>query len=403
MVVHLPDGRQVRRWTDERRWDEHRSAFGAGSLRFWQWQEQTADALWDLTLRLPSWPPQELRQVANIMDMGLNWISKERRWMNLGIFFDVFQKMSSHLKDQPEALRLFIDGQLLISAQATSASTYALYGTAALDLPRRGVVHVEGGMGAIAQALADAVQRNGGKIFYRKEVKRIVIEKGRPVGAETGRGEFFPAEKIIANLPPWNIAQLLHENLPPALAKIPEKPKDGWGAFVAYVGFDGSVLSEDFSLHHQVILREPPGEGNTLFLSISPAWDSGRAPTGQRAMTISTHTAFEPWWMVYNQDREAYERRKEQYTGRLMEAAEGVIPRLRESAHLILPGTPLSFHRFTRRLWGWVGGFPQTSLFRTWGPHLARGLWMVGDSVFPGQSTAAVALGGLRVANQIME
>ena len=402
MVVHLPGGQQVRRWTDERRWEEYQSAFGADSLRFWQWQERTAEALWDLTMRLPDWPVQDFHQAGKLAREGLAWISKERRWMTPGLFFDACQSISGYLKGQREALRLFIDGQLLISAQATSASTYALYGAAALDLPRRGVVYVEGGMGAIAQALSDAVQRNGGKVFYRKEVKRIVVEKGRPVGVETGRGDFFPADQVIANLPPWNITHLLQGNLPPALAKLPEKPRNGWGAFVTYVGFDGAALPEDFPLHHQVILREPFGEGNTIFLSVSPAWDTGRALAGQRAMTISTHTALEPWWQLFEQDREGYEVRKEQYTKRLMDAAEGIIPQLKESAQLVMPGTPVSFQRFTRRAWGWVGGFPQTSLFRSWGPRLAPGIWMVGDSIFPGQSTPAAALGGLRVANQIM-
>lgn len=67
-------------------------------------------------------------------------------------------------------------------------------------------------------------------------------------------------------------------------------------------------------------------------------------------------------------------------------------------ANLVLPGTPVTFQRFTQREWGWVGGFPQTSLVRTWAPKLGPGLWLVGDSIFPGQSTAAVALGGMRVA-----
>jgi hypothetical protein len=52
--------------------------------------------------------------------------------------------------------------------------------------------------------------------------------------------------------------------------------------------------------------------------------------------------------------------------------------------------------------WGWVGGFPQTGLFRAWGPRLAPGLWLVGDSIFPGQSVPAVALGGLRVAQSLL-
>ena len=90
------------------------------------------------------------------------------------------------------------------------------------------------------------------------------------------------------------------------------------------------------------------------------------------------------------------------YTERVLAAAEVALPGLRDAADLILPGTPVTFQRFTRRAWGWVGGFPQTSLFRAWGPRLAPGLWLVGDSVFPGQSVPAVALGGLRVARSLL-
>ena len=86
----------------------------------------------------------------------------------------------------------------------------------------------------------------------------------------------------------------------------------------------------------------------------------------------------------------------------MLAAAERAVPGLRDAADLVIPGTPVTFQRFTRRDRGWVGGFPQTSLLRGWGPRLAPGLWMVGDSVFPGQSTAAVALGGLRVAGAVL-
>ena len=68
----------------------------------------------------------------------------------------------------------------------------------------------------------------------------------------------------------------------------------------------------------------------------------------------------------------------------------------------MLAGTPVTFQRFTRRDKGWVGGFPQTSLFKAIGPRLASWLWLAGDSIFPGQSIAAVALGGLRVAEEVL-
>ena len=86
----------------------------------------------------------------------------------------------------------------------------------------------------------------------------------------------------------------------------------------------------------------------------------------------------------------------------MIQAAELVLPGFSQAVELTLPGTPVTFERFTRRKWGWVGGFPQTNLVRAWGPHIADGLWMVGDSIFPGQSTASVALGGLRVARAVL-
>jgi phytoene dehydrogenase-like protein len=171
---------------------------------------------------------------------------------------------------------------------------------------------------------------------------------------------------------------------------------------MVYAGLDGAAVPGDLPLHHQVVVREPMGNGNTVFLSLSPAWDQGRAPRGRRALTLSTHTELDAWWDLYQQDREAYEASRQIYKDRVLAAAEVAVPGLRDAANLILPGTPVTFQRFTRRDWGWVGGFPQTGLTQAWGPRLAPGLWLVGDSVFPGQSVPAVALGGLRVARSLL-
>ncbi|MEJ5249351.1 MAG: NAD(P)/FAD-dependent oxidoreductase [Caldilinea sp.] len=403
MVVHLPDGQTIARYGDERRWEEYRRAFGETGETFFRWQEACADALWDLALRAPAWPPQSPGEVASLVRDGLAWLAADlRRRLHPPLLADAFRPVAAHLQNAPHALCLFVDAQLLIAAQTTSAYANALYGAAALDLPRRGVVHLQGGIGAIAETLVDAVRRHGGKVLLRQEVERIVYEKGEPTAVVTRRGERFPARTVVANLPPWNIARLMGDHAPEALRRLPENPEPGWGAFTVYVGFDAGIVEPDAPLHHQVIEREPLGEGNSIFLSLSPDWDESRAPRGRRALTISTHTALDPWWKLFRFDRRRYEQRKAHYLERILRSAERVLPGLRAHADLILPGTPVTFQRFTRRMRGWVGGFPQTSLFRTWGPRLDRSLWMVGDSIFPGQSTAAVALGGLRVARAIL-
>jgi C-3',4' desaturase CrtD len=404
MVVHLPDGVQVSRWGDDRRWQAYREGFGEESLAFWRWQESTADALWDLALRLPAWPPQSLQDMGILAGTGLGWLgntSTHRLQVLPHLAVDAFQPVAAHLQGMPENLRLFADAQLLISAQAISQEANALYGAAALDLPRRGVLHLEGGMGSIARLLVEAIRAHGGQVIYRQEVSKIRLDSGKPVAVETRRGDNYDAEIVIANLTPWNIAHLLDKTAVPGLRRLPDQSPYRWGAFVIYIGVDDLVVPADLPLHHQVVLRRPLGEGNTLFLSISPAWDQGRAPVGKRALTLSTHTNLTPWWDLFEHDETAYTARQAQYTANLLAAAEQVLPGLREGAELVLPGTPVTFQRFTRRERGWVGGFQQTGLLQAKGPRLAPGLWMVGDSIFPGQSVAGTALGGLRVANDI--
>jgi len=404
MAVHLPGANRINLHAGERRWEERQSFFGASAEPFFRWQEKTADMLWDLALRLPPWPAQSIHDVLDLARKAWGWwTAGDQKQLTLaGLALDAFQPVSAHLHGADERLRLFVDGQLLISAQTTSRYANALYGASALDLPRRGVVHVEGGIGAIAQTLAQAVRQHGGRIEFRQEVVQIRYEGGRPVAVRTRHGD-FPADWVIANLPLWNIARLSDENSPGRLQYLSRQPVSRWGAFVVYLGVDGSVIPTGSTLHHQVIAQRPLGEGNSIFLSISPAWDVERAPAGRRAITISTHTALRPWWQHYQEDRTAYEARKAGYAYRLLGAAEAVLPGLSQAAELILPGTPVTFQRFTRRERGWVGGFPQESLLRARGPRLGNGLWMVGDSIFPGQSMAAVALGGLRVAQAVLQ
>jgi C-3',4' desaturase CrtD len=406
MLVHLPDGSTITRWSQPDRWKNERiDQFGIEAEPFWAWQENTADAMWDLALRLPPWPPQSIADGIDLGRKGFGWLQDMARSGRLNrivpIALDAFNPVKVHIPRSAVKLRQFLDAQLLISAQTTSGYANALYSAVALDLARQGVAHVPGGLGGMAEKLVAVIKRNGGELKFRQEVVRVSEDPEGSFLVETKRKEVYPADVIIFNLPPWNITRLLAGELPARLRKLPEKPRHGWGAFTLYVGIDNAHLPKDFPLHHQVIAKEPLGEGNSIFMSVSPSWDVVRALPGKRAITISTHTRLDPWWDLNNCDQAAYNDQKIRYTERLLNVAERVLPNFGESAELVLSGTPVTFERFTRRAWGWVGGFPQTSLFRSWGPQIGPGLWKVGDSVFPGQSVPAVMLSGLRIARMV--
>lgn len=398
-VVHLPNGRSVTQWADPAQWQAERQAAFPGTEAFWRTQEMLADVSWDISTRPFPWPPQSPRDF-----LALTQALRPKTLKSLPY---LFRSIGSLARTDDPMFKTFLDAQLLISAQTTADQAHALYGSAAFDLPRRGVNHVRGGMGALAQTLVDWIRAQGGEVLFRQQVNKIEVKNGRATAVTTQKGLHLPADHIVANLTPWALTDLLGEQAPSRLHTETIKRPPTWGAFTLYVGLDAAKLPASPVSHHQVIgdHRQPLGEGNSVFISLSEAGDGGRGPAGTRTATLSTHTAVQPWWDLRRAENETdYLEKRAVYTENLLDRAEQAIPGLRRAVQLCLPGTPVTFAFYTKRPLGMVGGFPQTSLFKARSPGTGiPNLWLVGDSIFPGQSTAGVTLGGMRVATAVLQ
>ena len=396
-VVHLPDGRAVTQWADPDAWREERRRAFPDAEPFWRTQELLADLSWDISSRPFPWPPQSAADLATL--------ARALRPRTMRALPYLTRTVGDFAPQGDPLFRAFLDGQLLISAQTTAEQAGALYGSAALDLPRRGVNHVRGGIGALARTLVDWIRAHGGEVLYRQRVARIELDhRGRATSVHTQRGLTLPSDFVLANTTPWGLANLLGEAAP-AVRTAVDRLRPTWGAFTLYLGLDASRLPDGLVDHHQIIVDERKllGEGNSVFVSLADAADSERAPAGMRAATLSTHTNVAQWWQLRDgPDETAYLARREEYAERLIAAAELAIPGLRGAIHLRLPGTPVTFQYYTGRPLGMVGGFAQGSIFAARGPRTpVENLWLVGDSIFPGQSTAGVTLGGMRVAAEV--
>ncbi len=378
------------------------------SARFWANQARAADMAWKMAARALPWPPAGVADVLRLAQIGLEQFPDDVRLARLA-FSTTRQWLDRHgLAGDPAFMR-FIDGLLLISAQTTSHRANALYSATALDLPRQGVMHVEGGIGGLAETLVEAIRRFGGEVRYKNTVTGIGVERGKAASVQVQQGrrsvDTLGCDFVIGNITPWSLDTLLGDHSPARLRREVRRRTPGWGAFVLYLGVDSTQLPAGLSDHHQIITQMdgPLGEGRSVFVSISPAWDASRAPEGYRAVTVTTHTAVEPWWDLVENDPDAYAQRKDQYTERLLGAIHGAIPGFKNSVDLILPGTPVTYHTWTHRHLGTVGGFPQTSLFRVRGPRTGLpNVRLVGDSIFPGQSTAGVTVGAMRAVNDTL-
>jgi phytoene dehydrogenase-like protein len=123
-----------------------------------------------------------------------------------------------------------------------------------------------------------------------------------------------------------------------------------------------------------------------------------------RAVTISTFSEATQWFAFHEDEAEleAQDQAKlEEWWPRIHKA----MPELRDGIEVIETATPRAFYESTRRKLGMVGGTGQalnvfgTNAFshRTILPNL----FMVGDTVFPGQGLAAVTHSAIIVANEI--
>jgi phytoene dehydrogenase-like protein len=158
--------------------------------------------------------------------------------------------------------------------------------------------------------------------------------------------------------------------------------------------------------HHLQLVADadrPLIDGNHVFVSVSAAGEPGRAPKGQRALTLSTHIAAAPLAAMGADEQgvvvqKVQDRMMETFHLRAPEWANGVV-------HW-MPGSPRTFERFTGRSDGLVGGPARRAGLSNYlvprDHYIADGLYLVGDSVLLGQSTYACALGGVRIANEII-
>jgi C-3',4' desaturase CrtD len=363
------------------------------SAAFWEEQARLAGTLWDFSDGGLPWPPSSPLDYARLARKGLARLPGTAVLAKF-MASTAHDWLASHGLDRDPRFVRFIDAQLLISVQADSREANAVNAAIALDLPVSGTWRVRGGIGRIAELLSSSVEKDGGAVLYGKKVVRIDSVRKDVLGVETGDGDALAADLVIANLTPDSLDEL--DGRPPG----PEASgcRHEWGAFMLYLGMDSGAFERAGADHLQLIDGEGSlGEGRSLFVSASAAGEPDRAPPGQRAVTVSTHTRPGPWFDALRTGRDAYLDMKELYTRRVLDLMRQEMPEAEDAVHSVIAATPVTWERWTSRHGGFVGGYAQTSLTGVPGPSTRYdNLFLVGDSVFPGQSLPGVVTGARR-------
>ncbi len=404
-AVFLPgETEPIRVWHDRQKWQRERNRQFPKSEGFWQLLNSLFEVSWRFQGREPVLPPRNL------------WDLKE---LIKAVRLDTLITVPFALMTVGDALRLygldgdrrlstFLDLQLKLYSQVDAKATALLYAATALRVSQapQGLYHLYGSMQVLSDRLIEALTKHGGKLYLGHRVEKIHREGTKVTGItirnlKTQQIWQEKASHVIGNLTVQNLVQLV--NLPNYQKRVAKLPPSS-GAFVLYLGVEAEAIPSNCPPHLQFLYdyTGPIGENNSLFVSVSQPGD-GRAPTGKATIIASSFTDVSLWWKG---SQEEYNQLKEKYT-------ETAIARLSNyfqlSPEMIVhqeAATPRTFARYTARAQGIVGGIGQR--VSTFGPFgfatrtpLAN-LWLVGDSVHPGEGTAGVSYSAATVVKQIL-
>ncbi len=401
--VHLPD-RTLDLGPDARAFEAASALAFPGRERarraFWRLQESVGTTLFRTANRVPRLP---LRSVADAIHdfkiLGPGGLLAASTWA-----LSVLDVLRLFGLDRDRPFVALVAMLLQDTAQAGPETVPFANAAACLQAYRMGMSRPKGGMRALAEGIGRAFAANGGDLRTSTLVDRVEPSDSGGFVVTTRRRHRLHARQVAFNLPLDLASGLLQRPLSGRLSRGESKSRAAWSAFTAYVAIDRSVVPDDSPLFHQVLrdYDRPIHDGNNVLVSLSPLEDPGYGPPGVRVATMSTHTDPRDWDDL---DPEAYEARKADYRDRMLGALAQALPEApRALAHAEF-ASPRSFRRYTRRSLGAVGGAPVSRRNSTFlavdADVLGAGLWVVGDSVFPGQGTMATVLSAIRVVERI--
>ena len=411
-VVDLADGQPpVRIWRDPERWAAERELQFPGSGSFWQLCAVLHQANWAFAGRDPVLPPRSLWDLGQLLP-ALRPANLASGLLAAASVADLLALTGCG--DDPR-LRRFLDLQLRLYSQEPAERTAALYGATVLAMGQAplGLWHVQGSMQVLSQQLEQALAAGGGQLRLRHRVKALQrnnepgggpgragwrLQGEQPGGAGKGQEFSLSATNVVLAIPVQSLPALLGQQLPAGYRSRIENLSDPSGALVFYGAIERALLPANCPSHLQLDWADP----GTLFVSVSHEGD-GRAPVGLATVIASVFTPAKPWFGL---EPTAYDQAKAEALAAMQRGLEsllGISPEQWRHAEL---ATPRGFERWTGRPFGFVGGLGQhPSRFGPFGLASRTplpGLWLCGDSIHPGEGTAAVGLSALMACRQLL-
>lgn len=407
MQVHI-NGKKITRFKDRKKWIQQcyaqffkESEVSINNVaKFWEEMYDLGDFVWQVSGKNKFFPPLKPKDFLALIKVNKPSDAYRLRFM----FLSLKQRMAHYKLGSNSEFISFCNEQLRITAQSDIENTSCLYAAPCLTYTNISNYYLYGGIIKLAEVLVEKLQTKGGEIRYRAKVISIEKEVGR-YKVVTEKGQVFYSKNVISNATVWDMADLTKNRMRSYFQSLSEKYKFSWGAFTMGIALK-KALNPEPPFHHQIHFSSAIENiaSNSLFVSFSKPDDLNRHPKGCQAISISTHVNPE-LWLGFSDD---YQEKKALAAEKILEELFKIYPEFkREDILLQHVSTPKSWQQWAHRKNGRVGGLPNTFSKIPIGVPQSRtpfkGLYLVGDTVFPGQGIAGVTLSGELAANHLLD
>jgi prolycopene isomerase len=283
-----------------------------------------------------------------------------------------------------------------------------------------GVFYPKGGMGKMAEAMANAFLRAGGELRLQTEVDQILIKHGRVEGVVTKDGRIFQSPLIISNINPNLLVKMFPPERQPILLRRTKGLQYSLSCFILYIATDLDLRGMGFPyftylrfLHdleeeHRMLRRGEVPKNPSLIVSVPTLLDPLLAPPGQHLLKVLVtvpHGYRERWGGA---SPERYHQIKEEFSQHILQLLElKLIPHLGEHLLFYEAATPLTLERYTGNERGAMYGL--ASIPQQMGPSRppnrtpVPGLFQVGHYTRPSHGIVGASLSGLFCARSILK
>lgn len=398
MLIRMPEFDVVRHAGVDAWIAEVQNRFPGGRQEtFWRQMYSLESSVWSMVQSLTYFPPAGISDLLRLARTSL--LAKAP--LAAGLIRPAEVLMARHGVHRNPVFRRFIDEQLLISTQNTSQRAPYLTAAMGLTYPSETYYPV-GGMVRPALMLMRHAAKRGAQVKFRRRVTKITRD-GRQWHVQCSNGEAYRAQRVVSSVPIWNMARLTDERPRAYFERLSSRFSSSWCAITLYLTVHGvpKLPSQYVQLHLDETI--PYVHSKSLFLTLSHPDDRQKAPEGVTTITVSTHARAEDWKGLhldeYNRRRDLVREQMVDVIQRRMHELDGM------EISRIDVGTPVTWENYTQRHDGFVGGIPHDvarPLFLL-PPNQTpfEGLYMIGDSVFPGQGMPAVMLGAWNTVARI--